>query len=116
MKFFHSLAAVLVLAGAATAQEPAAPAAATNQVAASPSDSSYFMDRETAVRMARQQRAAWKSAQRIQRLEMYKWYGYSPLRPPAATYSMMGSNLGWYGPIVYHPYAGTLHPRAGFGH
>ena len=114
MKLLFPLALLMLLAGTVCAQDAARVPAGNQPAAASPSDARYFMDRETATRMAIQQRAAWKAAQRQQRIEMYKWYGYSPARPPAATYPMMGSNLPWLGPVVYYQYPGTFLPRAGF--
>ncbi len=71
--------------------------------------SGYYMDREAAARAAIQQRAAWKAAQRQARLEMYRWYGYSPLRPPVdPIMGSMGSSIRWMGPIVYYRFPGTF--------
>lgn len=49
----------------------------------------------------RQARALYRSQQRIQRLEMYQWMGYEPLRPNWATIPSMTSR--YHNPVVYVP-------------
>jgi hypothetical protein len=72
---------------------------------------SYYTDRESAARLAIHQRAAFKAAQRQQRIEAFNWYGYSRLRPPAAHLPIMGSATPWFGPVIYYQYPGVFFPR-----
>lgn len=53
----------------------------------------------------RQARALYRSQQRIQRLEMYKWLGHEPLRPSWVTIPSMTSRYGTrtiYVPVYIH--------------
>jgi hypothetical protein len=105
-RLIYAITVTMLFAGAAGAQD--------QPEANAPRDSAYYLDRETAARAAIQRRAAWKAAQRQARIEMNKWYGYSPLRPPATIVPMMGSSTPWMGRVVFYPYAGTFFPRVGY--
>jgi len=73
---------------------------------------SHSSSRRESAREAVIRRAAWKAAQRTQRIEAMKWYGYSPQRPPASTLPWMGSASTWIGGgIIYYHYPGVFYPR-----
>jgi hypothetical protein len=80
----------LLISGAATAQEPEQ--SSPSDRATSREENSYRSPREESARQAIARRAAWKAAQRQQRLEAYKWLGYSPSRPPASPMQFMGGS------------------------
>ena len=73
-----------------------------------PSRSAYATDRRPDKMSAaelRQARALYRSQQRIQRLEMYQWMGYEPLRPNWPTVPSMTSryqNRIIYVPVYYY--------------
>jgi hypothetical protein len=83
--FRAALAAFLavVVASAARAQEPAAPAA---QPAQEGGDAFYYRpapEKATTLTLA-QQKAQMRGAQRMARLEALRWYGFSNSRPTAS--------------------------------
>lgn len=102
--------AALFLAGPAQAQEATRSEVSPRVRGAGVADN-YYMDRKSAARLAIQQRAAYKAAQRQRRIEGYKWYGYSPSRPPAGHAPFMGSAAPWLGPVIYYRYPGGGFPR-----
>ena len=66
---------------------------------------SYADKKKMTVAELRQARALYRSQQRIQRLEMYQWLGYEPLRPNWATIPSMTSryqNRTIYVPVYYY--------------
>lgn len=64
-------------------------------------------------KQAVQRKAAWKAAQRRQRLESMKRIGYSPLRPPTSPIPFMGSAPGGFIVPWYYPTAMAYFPRTG---
>ena len=68
--------------------------------------------RRESARQAVIRRAAWKAAQRTQRIEAMKWYGYSPQRPAVSALPWMGSTSSWIGSgVIYYHYPGVFYPR-----
>ena len=68
--------------------------------------------RRESARQAVVRRAAWKAAQRTQRLEAMKWYGYSPQRPAASSMPWMGSTSAWIGGgSFYYHYPSVVYIR-----
>jgi len=57
-------------------------------------------------------KAAWKSAQRRQRLESMKRIGYSPSRPPTSPLPFMASPTRWIIVPSYYPMSLMYGPRA----
>ena len=111
-RLLYVVAASLLVAVPVSAQDGSgATADNTPQVRGAAGGNSYYLDRKTAARMAIQQRAAYKAFQRQQRIESFKWYGYSPARPPASPVPQFGSALPWFGPVIYYQYPGSFFPR-----
>ena len=57
-------------------------------------------------------KAAWKAAQRRQRLESMKRIGYSPSRPPTSPLPFMTSPTRWMVVPLYYPMSLMYGPRA----
>ena len=78
-------------------------------------DAPYYSrssSRRASAREAIHMRAAYKAAQRTQRIEAMKWFGYSRQRPPSPVLPWMGSTSAWIGgAVVYHHYPGVFYPR-----
>ena len=72
----------------------------------------YYSSQEETARQAIHRRAAWKAAQRGQRLEAYKWLGYSPLRPRTNPMLFMGADYGGSIGVAYYNFPGMLLPQA----
>ncbi len=63
-------------------------------------------------KQAVRRKAAWKAAQRRQRLENMKRVGYSPSRPPTSPLPFMGTSYRpWIVVTPYAPLRVTLDPR-----
>lgn len=57
-------------------------------------------------------KAAWKAAQRRQRLESMKRIGYSPSRPPTSSLPFMSSPPRWIVVPAYYPISVMYYPHA----
>ena len=64
-------------------------------------------------KQAVRRKAAWKAAQRRQRLEGMKRIGYSPSRPPTSTVPFMSSPSRWIIVPPSYPFSVIYYPRAG---
>ena len=79
-------------------------------VPAVPSSPSW--SRRASAREAIHARAAYKAAQRTQRIEAKKWFGYSPQRPPSNPMPFMSASSAWIGtPYLYYYRPGFYFPR-----
>lgn len=63
-------------------------------------------------KQAVQRKAAWKAAQRRQRLESMKRIGYSPSRPPTSAVPYMSAAPRWILVPTYYPTTVVYYPRS----
>jgi hypothetical protein len=110
-----SLLLLLTFAASTFAQDPLDSAFPFRLSQRSPETLESLDPRYDTPKQAVRRKAAWKAAQRRQRLENMKRIGYSPSRPPTSTLPFMSSPTRWVIVPAYYSHSIIYRHRAVLG-